>query len=84
MLSSKWSSNIKANQKKIFNLFKKIEFSSKTSALTLNNFDDEFFFFSSDKVFFFSSFDELFSKKKIKKSVKKKKRILKSIITKAK
>ena len=65
-------------------MFEKIEFLSKTFALTLNNFDNEFFFFSFDEVFSFSSFDESFSKKKVKKNVKKKKRVSKSIITKTK
>ena len=84
ILSSKWSSNTKANKKKSFDSFKKIESSSKISTLTSDNFDNEFFFFSFDEISFFSSFDEPFSKKRIKKSVKKKKRVLKSIIPKAK
>ena len=72
------------SKKELFDLFEKIEFSSKILVSTSDNFDDESFFFSFDEVFFFSSFDKLFSKKKIKKSVKKKKRISKSITTKAK
>ena len=57
------------SEKKFFDFFKKIEFSSKIFALTSDNFIDEFFF--SDEVFFFSSFDKFFNKKRVKKNVKK-------------
>ena len=60
------------SKRKLLDSFEKIEFSSKTSVLTLNNFDDKFFFFFLMKFFSFHRSTSLSTKRKSKRMWKRK------------